>query len=246
MRLRTAERVTVITGAGVSAASGIPTFRDADGLWRQMRPETLASPQGFARDPKLVWEWYDWRRQIIGQARPNAAHEVLAAWTRDRSGTTLVTQNVDGLHERAGSREVLRLHGFDSGGSAAGHPARRVTRTGLTRRLRSRRSRRAARTAVASPVRPLSGSASGCRRPPTRPPSRHATATSFSASAPPPSSIQPPACSSTPGNTAPSPSRSIRAARRHPTSSTWPSRHGPRNCCRALSCERLSAATSER
>jgi NAD-dependent deacetylase len=109
--IRTAARVTILTGAGVSAASGIPTFRGADGLWKKVRAETLATPEAFANDPKLVWEWYDWRRGMIKDACPNAAHDVLARWTRDRPGVTLVTQNVDGLHERAGTRNVVRYHG---------------------------------------------------------------------------------------------------------------------------------------
>lgn len=109
--LRRAHRVTVLTGAGVSAASGVPTFRGADGLWRQHRAETLATPDAFARDPLLVWQWYDWRRQMIRDARPNAAHTVLADWTRTRPGFTLITQNVDGLHERAGADPIVRLHG---------------------------------------------------------------------------------------------------------------------------------------
>ena len=106
-----ASRVTILTGAGVSAASGIPTFRGPDGLWNKVRAETLATPEAFERDPRLVWEWYDWRRQVIRDARPNAAHEVLANWTRARPGVTLLTQNVDGLHERAGAERLLRLHG---------------------------------------------------------------------------------------------------------------------------------------
>ena len=116
-RLRCAERVTALTGAGVSAASGIPTFRGADGLWKSFRAETLATPQAFAKDPKLVWEWYDWRRQKIRDARPNIAHEVLARWTRERPDFTLITQNVDGLHERADAEaqadaeRLIRLHG---------------------------------------------------------------------------------------------------------------------------------------
>jgi NAD-dependent deacetylase len=109
--LRSARRVTVLTGAGVSAASGIPTFRGPGGLWKTFRPETLATASAFARDPRLVWEWYDWRRQAIRSATPNAAHEILAAWTRGWPGLTLVTQNVDGLHERAGARNAIRLHG---------------------------------------------------------------------------------------------------------------------------------------
>jgi NAD-dependent deacetylase len=110
-RLRGARRVTLLTGAGVSAASGIPTFRGAGGLWRQFRPEQLATAAAFANDPRLVWEWYDWRRAKIADALPNAAHEVIARWTANRPGTTLITQNVDGLHERAGSAHTIRLHG---------------------------------------------------------------------------------------------------------------------------------------
>jgi NAD-dependent deacetylase len=109
--LRRAGRITILTGAGVSAASGVPTFRGADGLWRKVRAETLATPEAFENDPKLVWEWYDWRRGVIRGARPNAAHDVLARWTRERPGVTLITQNVDGLHERAGAKDLLRLHG---------------------------------------------------------------------------------------------------------------------------------------
>jgi len=110
-RLDAGARVTVLTGAGVSAASGIPTFRGPDGLWRQFRAEALATPQAFARDPRLVWEWYDWRRGLIAACRPNRAHEVLADWGRQLPGFTLVTQNVDGLHEAAGSIDVVGLHG---------------------------------------------------------------------------------------------------------------------------------------
>ena len=110
-RLKTDSRVTVLTGAGVSAASGVPTFRGPDGLWKQFRPEQLATRDAFARDPRLVWEWYDWRRQRIAACLPNDAHHVLAAWSKRLPHFTLITQNVDGLHERAGTRGVLRLHG---------------------------------------------------------------------------------------------------------------------------------------
>jgi len=110
-RLRGAERINVLTGAGVSAASGIPTFRGGNGLWNKVRAETLATPEAFANDPRLVWEWYDWRRGMIAKASPNPAHDVLARWTRERPGFTLVTQNVDGLHERAGTERLVRLHG---------------------------------------------------------------------------------------------------------------------------------------
>ena len=104
-------RITVMTGAGVSAASGVPTFRGSTGLWKNYRAEDLATPEAFARDPRTVWEWYDWRRQLIARCVPNAAHEVLAAWSRRFPSFTLITQNVDGLHERAGTQPVLRMHG---------------------------------------------------------------------------------------------------------------------------------------
>jgi NAD-dependent deacetylase len=110
-RLTRETRITVLTGAGVSAASGVPTFRGPGGLWRNFRPEELATPQAFARDPRLVWEWYDWRRGLIAACRPNRAHDVLAAWSRRFPRFTLVTQNVDGLHEAAGTKDVVRMHG---------------------------------------------------------------------------------------------------------------------------------------
>jgi len=109
--LRPDARITVMTGAGVSAASGVPTFRGADGLWKDYRLEDLATPDGFSRDPRAVWEWYDWRRQAIAGCRPNAAHHVLASWSLRFPRFTLITQNVDGLHEQAGAADVLRLHG---------------------------------------------------------------------------------------------------------------------------------------
>lgn len=104
-------RITILTGAGVSAASGVPTFRGPDGLWKNFRPESLATPDAFRRDPKLVWEWYDWRRQILSEKKPNRAHEVLAAWSRRYRNFALITQNVDGLHEKAGTLDVIRFHG---------------------------------------------------------------------------------------------------------------------------------------
>jgi NAD-dependent deacetylase len=110
-RIRDARRITVMTGAGVSAASGVPTFRGPGGLWRQYRPEELATPQAFARDPSLVWEWYEWRRERIASCAPNRAHEVLAAWSYRHTGCRVVTQNVDDLHVRAGTRGLVRLHG---------------------------------------------------------------------------------------------------------------------------------------
>lgn len=109
--LNQARSVAVLTGAGVSAESGVPTFRGDNGLWKQYRPEELATPGAFARDPKLVWEWYDWRRSRIAQTKPNPGHYALAEIERRIPRFTLITQNVDGLHELAGSRNVLRLHG---------------------------------------------------------------------------------------------------------------------------------------
>jgi len=110
-RLRSAERVAVITGAGISAESGIPTFRGAGGLWRNFRAEELATPAAFRKDPKLVWEWYDWRRKICRQAEPNPAQHVVAKMERHYPEFLLITQNVDGLHPRAGSRKLLEIHG---------------------------------------------------------------------------------------------------------------------------------------
>jgi len=109
--LREASSIAVLTGAGVSAESGVPTFRGNGGLWKQYRAEDLATPEAFARNPKLVWEWYDWRRSIIAQAKPNPGHYALAEAEARARKFTLITQNVDGLHELAGSRNVLRLHG---------------------------------------------------------------------------------------------------------------------------------------
>ncbi|MBA1147154.1 NAD-dependent deacylase [Ectothiorhodospiraceae bacterium WFHF3C12] len=107
-----ARHVVVLTGAGISAESGVPTFRDAQtGLWARYDPQDLATPEAFERDPGLVWSWYEWRRELIAGARPNAAHQALARWQRQRDGVRIVTQNVDGLHARAGSREVIELHG---------------------------------------------------------------------------------------------------------------------------------------
>jgi NAD-dependent deacetylase len=109
--LKQARSVAVLTGAGVSAESGVPTFRGSGGLWRQRRAEDLATPEAFARNPQLVWEWYDWRRSVLSNAKPNAGHYALAELENRIANFTLITQNVDGLHELAGSRNVLRVHG---------------------------------------------------------------------------------------------------------------------------------------
>ncbi len=117
--LRAADSVVVLTGAGISADSGVPTFRGPEGLWKHYRPEELATPEAFARDPRLVWEWYGWRRERVTGCEPNAAHLALARWAAERSGVTIVTQNVDGLHARAAS---LVGAGVASGARAADAP----------------------------------------------------------------------------------------------------------------------------
>jgi len=111
VRLRRARHILVLTGAGISAESGIATFRDAqDGLWARFRPEDLATPEAFRRDPALVWRWYAWRREQVAAAQPNAAHRALVELAQRRP-VTLVTQNVDDLHQRAGSTDAICLHG---------------------------------------------------------------------------------------------------------------------------------------
>lgn len=109
--MRDAERVVVLTGAGMSAESGVPVFRGPSGLWRQFRPEDLATPEAFRRQPELVWEWYLWRRAAIARAAPHAGHVTLAHLEAARGDLTLLTQNVDRLHQRAGSAAPIELHG---------------------------------------------------------------------------------------------------------------------------------------
>ncbi len=103
--------LVALTGAGISADSGIPTFRDRDGLWNRYRPEELATPQAFEKNPELVWEWYSWRMGLVFRAKPNSAHRALALMERKGLLKAVVTQNVDNLHERAGSENVIHLHG---------------------------------------------------------------------------------------------------------------------------------------
>jgi NAD-dependent deacetylase len=128
--LSEANSVAVLTGAGISAESGVPTFRGADGLWKTFKPEELATPEAFARDPKLVWEWYNWRRERIAPALPNAAHRALVQLEIKKRNFTLITQNVDGLHDRAGSGRILKLHGdiwrFRCTACGANWPDRRI------------------------------------------------------------------------------------------------------------------------
>ncbi len=109
--MKDAKSVVVITGSGVSAESGVPTFRGENGLWRQFRAEELATSDAFSSDPALVWEWYDWRRGIIGRAQPNQAHRTMALMEGQYPSFLLVTQNVDGLHRKAGSRKLVEIHG---------------------------------------------------------------------------------------------------------------------------------------
>jgi len=141
----------VLTGAGISAESGVPTFRGTGGLWRDHRPEDLATPEAFARDPRLVWEWYAWRRAEVARCRPNPGHEALARWLLRRPGGTLVTQNVDTLHERAAETAAaelgvdpapalpFRLHGSLAGTrcSACGRPAEPADGAGSPPRCRA-------------------------------------------------------------------------------------------------------------
>lgn len=110
-RLKNATSVAVLTGAGISAESGVPTFRGADGLWKKFKPEELANVDAFLRNPDLVWEWYSYRRQLISNVTPNPGHVALAAMEKLYADFTLITQNVDNLHRLAGSRNILELHG---------------------------------------------------------------------------------------------------------------------------------------
>jgi NAD-dependent deacetylase len=105
------QQVVVLTGAGISAESGVPTFRGEEGLWKKYRAEELATPRAFQANPTLVWEWYEWRRGIIAEAEPNAGHQAIAEMEQIYPRFTLITQNVDGLHRRAGSTKLIEIHG---------------------------------------------------------------------------------------------------------------------------------------
>ena len=110
--LRDAHHVCILTGAGVSAESGVPTFRDAqDGLWAKYEPQDLATPEAFLADPALIWRWYRWRRELVAEAQPNPGHYAIARLSEFVPQLTLITQNVDNLHQRAGSVNVHELHG---------------------------------------------------------------------------------------------------------------------------------------
>jgi NAD-dependent deacetylase len=111
-RVKEARYVVAFTGAGISAESGVPTFRDAQtGLWAKYDPTELATPEAFQRNPQLVWDWYVWRREKINQVKPNPGHLALVELERIKPNFTLITQNVDGLHQQAGSQNVVELHG---------------------------------------------------------------------------------------------------------------------------------------
>jgi len=110
--LKKAQNIVILTGAGVSKESGVPTFRDAlDGLWARYDPEDLATPSAFQANPKLVWDWYEYRRELVRAARPNPGHFALAKLQKQHPSLTIITQNVDDLHEQAGSTDVIHLHG---------------------------------------------------------------------------------------------------------------------------------------
>ena len=125
-----AQRVAFLTGAGVSKESGIPTFRDAQtGMWANYNPQELATPEGFKSDPKLVWQWYDYRRKLLGGAEPNPGHKAIVELESMVPKVSIVTQNIDGLHQKAGSSDVVELHGsikrfhcFDRGHDAPDVP----------------------------------------------------------------------------------------------------------------------------
>ncbi len=110
-RVRNANSITVLTGAGISADCGIPTFRGNEGLWKNFKAEELATPGAFKRNPRLVWEWYNWRRELIASKQPGRAHYALVELEKRVPSFTLITQNVDGLHKKAGSRNLIEMHG---------------------------------------------------------------------------------------------------------------------------------------
>lgn len=123
--LRDAHRIVALTGAGISAESGVPTFRGTEGLWRSHDPMALATPDAFRRDPGGVWAWYRWRQQLVARCAPNAAHDALVRLEQAAPSFLLATQNVDGLHQRAGSKRIVELHGnlFADRCSVCGTPA---------------------------------------------------------------------------------------------------------------------------
>lgn len=122
VRMKEAINIAALTGAGVSAESGIPTFRGDGGLWKEYRAEYLATPRAFTENPELVWDWYHWRRRAVRKASPNPGHRSLVEIEHRTSGFTLITQNVDGLHVKAGSVNVLEIHGNINRARCSGCP----------------------------------------------------------------------------------------------------------------------------
>jgi len=111
-KLRSAQQIVILSGAGTSAESGVPTFRDAQtGLWEKYKPEDLATPEAFANDPQMIWKWYQWRRQLIAKVNPNAGHRAITKLQENLKAVSVITQNVDGLHQIAGSTDVIEFHG---------------------------------------------------------------------------------------------------------------------------------------
>lgn len=110
-KLKNANKILFFTGAGISAESGIPTFRGKDGIWNKLKPEELANFNAFLRNPDMVWEWYQYRRKIINETQPNAGHHAIKSFENYFNEVNVVTQNVDNLHNRAGSKNVFELHG---------------------------------------------------------------------------------------------------------------------------------------
>src|SRR5690606_18075325 len=209
--LAQASRVVVFTGAGVSAESGIATFRDAQtGLWARFDPQRLATPEAFLADPELVWGWYEWRRARLAQVSPNPAHQAIAELAGQVAQLQVVTQNVDDLHERAGSRSVIHLHGsiqqprcFDCARPMA-IPVAEVMR------MASVWLRPVARCVTAWPVRGWCGSVKACRSRPGRLPGRRCRpATCCSRWVPPAPSIPLPGCPGARWSRAPGSSMSI-------------------------------------
>lgn len=168
-----ARRVVVFTGAGMSAESGVPTFRDTlTGLWQRYDPQELATPAAFEADPALVWGWYEWRRAAVARARPHPGHLAVAAIETHAPHTVLVTQNVDDLHERAGSTDPLHLHGSLFAPAAPPAPTRHRPPPRTSRPRDGGCPRRAATAARRRSGRAWCGSVRRCRSRPWKPPPR--------------------------------------------------------------------------
>lgn len=154
-RIRAAKQIAVLTGAGVSKESGVPTFRDAlDGLWARYDPQQLATEAAFRRDPRLVWDWYEYRRGLARQAQPNPGHIALAELQRRYPTLRIITQNVDDLHERAGSADVIRLHGNLAASKCSRHCQGNPTPVDVSQLVWERESGPPPCPRCGSPVRP--------------------------------------------------------------------------------------------